>query len=486
MHTAMQSTEDSDAILGELAEQIRAGLCLPFVGAGLSCWEECRLFVTGAEQARLRATLARGRPSADQCIDAAVLAAHQARIPLADGTTPWPKALGAWKGCPPTWFLDLCMFSALSDSEAQNAMQLSFCSIAQVLYDRHPVVLAGILQKFFGTAEANRIQPNSLHEQLALLPFDQFVTTNFDTCLEIARQAIHADLCPIANDFRLRSRGIAGARLLKIHGDLSELQHSNHDGGDEARLQVDQVVLTDSQYWGFPEDCGPASLSEMENQNRRARRSALVAHVRSLMNIHRLVFLGYSLSDFNVLSILHGLDLRKGSKRCPVLITTDTRDEFLTIWRNRGFQVLRIKTSLLQFLKELFQRVYRVQFDLETTPLLSQRDKRTFIPAAILKHEASINPLFDGVLKRVVKDRFFPISCKTREEMTGGSLSPIDEECVWPSELFHDFLSQNWVTKVKGLGSNQTGDHYEFFEFHPEIRAGIIDMLGYEIRRREE
>jgi hypothetical protein len=420
------------------------------------------------------------------CIQSVIKAAHTIEIPVLTKDANWSKQgdLPVWSGCPPTWFVEACMFAALNEQESKNALPLGFSSVAQLLYEHNPRILAGILQQLFAPVEAKGLTPNSVHRELALLAFDLFVTTNFDNCLEKARGEIYADLCPISNDEHLRDRGVCGARLFKIHGEFLGFSLSTHAGDDEARRFIDQVVLSDSQYWGFPHGQAFGSVMSDASHNQLSHRSMLTEHVRSLMNVHRLLFLGYSLSDFNILGLVHSLSPQMNSDRRPILVTTDDRRDYINTWRNRGFYVHQVN-RITEFIADLWHTLYgNIPFNVASTPILAHRDKRTFIPAAILKREADSSAVFSGVLARLVKDRLFPVVKKEKHFLANLPRHYPFSDCIWPNNLFAQFLAQGWVRQIRDRINSSDDDDLDYYEFHPDVRSGIIDMLGFDLNRR--
>ncbi len=79
--------------------------------------------------------------------------------------------------------------------------------------------------------------------------------------------------------------------VYKIHGSLSE-----QEGRDD-----DSIVISDNDYVEY--------ISRMSSSN-----GALPAHVRNLMQAKPLLFLGYSLNDWNVRSIFELIRQGRGSE----------------------------------------------------------------------------------------------------------------------------------------------------------------------------
>src|SRR5262249_1282529 len=107
---------------------------------------------------------------------------------------------------------------------------------------------------------------------------DTIVTTNYDTLIEDACAVLGAPLRVVAHEAQLYSAAGDVPVLFKIHGDFSH---------------PDLLALTplDFQAW-----------------TKRPERQKVIAQLRALFDRKALLFLGYSLSDFNVLAELLGSD----------------------------------------------------------------------------------------------------------------------------------------------------------------------------------
>jgi glycosyltransferase involved in cell wall biosynthesis len=140
--------------------------------------------------------------------------------------------------------------------------------------------LVADVQAFLKTAPQEALSAS--HQLLASLVKHGFirtiVTTNYDTLIEDACAVLGTPLTVIAHESQLHAAAADTPVLYKIHGDFS---------------RPELLVLTprDFQAWSLRPEVRP-----------------IVAQLTAVFDRDALLFVGYSLSDFNILSLLLGAD----------------------------------------------------------------------------------------------------------------------------------------------------------------------------------
>src|SRR5277367_213887 len=124
--------------------------------------------------------------------------------------------------------------------------------------------------------------PSASHQLLASLVKHGFVrtivTTNYDTLIEDACALQGAPITVVAHESQLSAAAGDLPVLYKIHGDFSH---------------PELLVLTQA---------------DLQRWNRLPEARPIVTQLEALFDRNALLFLGYSLSDFNILSLLLGSD----------------------------------------------------------------------------------------------------------------------------------------------------------------------------------
>lgn len=133
-----------------------------------------------------------------------------------------------------------------------------------------------------------------LHESLALINRIKYiVTTNYDVLFE---KSYGDKLVVVSRDKDLPDSGKNPDKtiLLKIHGDIS---------------RPDSIVITSEDYKKFQSD------------------TIVWSEIRSLLSKYVVVFIGYSLNDPNVKTMLNDIDTRLQEKRHPFFFISNRIDE---------------------------------------------------------------------------------------------------------------------------------------------------------------
>jgi glycosyltransferase involved in cell wall biosynthesis len=160
--------------------------------------------------------------------------------------------------------------------------------------------LVSAVESFLRTSPREILSPS--HRLLASLVKHGFVktivTTNYDTLIEDACAVLGVTISVVSHASQLHAASGEQPVLYKIHGDFSH---------------PDLLVLTpaDFQRWG-----------------QRPEVSPIVTQLKALLDRSALIFLGYSLSDFNILALLLGSDFSlSGSPRHKRFAAVFSEDE---------------------------------------------------------------------------------------------------------------------------------------------------------------
>ena len=242
MNPQLRSVTESSQF-ARIKEAHDKGRLLPFIGAGVSAmyWGS-RILDEPALLDGCIKTL--GGNDAWEIIRQKVRCAAMGAIGVSGQI---PSDLRSNFGAAPTVILKACLLGLIAPVERIRLVQgpepILFSTLAQAAAKRrNGQNLSEVLLGLF-----NGCHPNRFHIMLSLLNIDEFVTTNFDKCLEGAISLTHGiDGRTISNsegflkaDRRLRS-------VFKIHGTIETLE------GTVADRENDPLVLTDDEYWSFP------------------------------------------------------------------------------------------------------------------------------------------------------------------------------------------------------------------------------------------
>lgn len=183
------------------------------------------------------------------------------------------------------------------------------------------------------------LYPNEIHYKILEMTPVSIITTNYDTLLEDAAIQNCQSYKIITSDEEVPS--IYGDKyILKIHGDLA---HKN-------------IVLKEEDYLNYSENF---KLTE--------------TLVKSIFATNTVVFIGYSLNDYNIKLILNWTKALLGSKfRKPIFIRSNNnilRDEELRYHESRGLSVIECKkivpseTDYLALYLSVFNEMEKLSID---------------------------------------------------------------------------------------------------------------------------
>lgn len=137
------------------------------------------------------------------------------------------------------------------------------------------------------------LKTNQIHKEIFKFKPASVITTNFDNLLEIASIESCKIYKSIANDEEVPQIG-GDSFILKIHGDL---KHKN-------------VVLKEDDYLNY-----------------NANFKLIDALAKSIFSTNTVVFIGYSLNDYNINLIINWVKVLLGNKfKQPIFIYTDKKE----------------------------------------------------------------------------------------------------------------------------------------------------------------
>ena len=181
----------------------------------------------------------------------------------------------------------------------------------EAIYGRSRLVTE--VEAFLKTAPEESLSAS--HQLLASLVKHRFirtmVTTNYDTLIEDACALLGAPLTVVAHESQLHAAAADTPVLYKIHGDF---------------FHPELLVLTprDFQAWSLRPEIRP-----------------IVAQLTAIFDRNALLFMGYSLSDFNILSLLLGADFftRSAPRQGRFVVLHSSENMTDVASRLRGYNV---------------------------------------------------------------------------------------------------------------------------------------------------
>ena len=419
-----------DIVVRDLGKAIRSKSCLIFAGAGVSAWSgpanySCKHISVDTQQL-LTSHPVYSLNNAHEAIDA--IERHAQSLQLL------PSILrGDREGAPPSWYLHACMLAAFSKSDQAQALaeQWPLGTVAEKLHSLDPSFLAQLMQELFG-----HCKPNHLHRVLASFSLPVLVTTNFDCCLEQAWNYQVGRVNSCSTDRDLHSNGLKTPLIIKAHGSLLP---ENIRGILDAEDYLSEIVLTDRQYWSFPKE-----------------RELLMKHLEVLFSLSKVLFLGYSLRDFNITEIFHRLSaLQRHNKMWPVAVFPRIAERDRGVFAARGVSI--IEHDLAEFVDEVWLQFAEVHSKVVDEPHRGLRypNGNPAIPVGILRRRAEQSEEFKRKLKWLVVDRVFP-----------GRLLLSD---AWRSSDFDEWVDMLWLRRIGDAHSNEE----TFYELPVEIRQAL-------------
>lgn len=196
-------------------------------------------------------------------------------------------------------------------------------------------------------------EPSKLLNTLAQMPFELIVTTNYDQLMEralpvkpkVVVQPINGFDADTENALRDELAAYKGTVVYKIHGTFKNEGQRNHDGSSP-------VIITEEDYIKFLTSIGKSH-------------GGIPVQIKSKLTYSTLLFLGYSLQDWDFRTIFKGLieSLEPHEKRKSFAIQKDPSEFWVDFWVDKGVQIYNV--DLYEFAEQLEEKykAYRTQQD---------------------------------------------------------------------------------------------------------------------------
>lgn len=187
----------------------------------------------------------------------------------------------------------------------------------------------------------DEVRPGRVHQSFALITsFDTIYTTNFDFLLEDAYKEVFrnnprsTNVRPhrvLVGETQLPSHGgPTYANIIKMHGDMN---------------QIEYLVITKEDYREYLD-----------------KHPVIATHLASMLITRTPLFLGYSLTDPNLLQIKELVTKRLGQfERMAYIVAFDRTDEEIEKYNKQNLHVINLKSnpkSKSELLSELLEEIY--------------------------------------------------------------------------------------------------------------------------------
>lgn len=226
--------------------------------------------------------------------------------------------------------------------EEQNLAELSLDQTAEYLeykYGRNT-----LMQKLSQLIESVS-EPTQTHRLLSEIPFEVFVTTNYDVLMEKALDEKNRKYQQITQDLDLTNLLKQKVKVFKIHGCIANNQ--------------DRIILSEFDYYSkFLLD-------------RVVFRDILKAWLLT----HTCLFIGYSLSDINLKNVFFDISLNMGVANVKgryYSVQLNPGEAQTKLWEERGFRILGDDQN--NFLDKLIERIEFGPFRKVDRALISDGD----------------------------------------------------------------------------------------------------------------
>jgi CheY-like chemotaxis protein len=256
-----------------------------------------------------------------------------------------------------TWIADLR--SALQPSTTVESNEL----IAQFFRNQHED--QELIRRLRRLVTSSPSASSEIHDVLASLPVNVFITTNYDHLLETSLRARTRPLHVICDDVELTQWDEdAETQLIKLHGDI--------DRGNT-------IVITADDYAKFL------------HSNRQLQQKLC-----ELLTYRTVVFVGYSMRDMDVTWVLDKLTLTFGSFRTTSYILTDENDvHILREWRRRGVRAIVMDGPVDESMSgRLLRYLHRL------SDACSRRTGQVRRPLLVVDDDEPFRGMLGGVLRR--------------------------------------------------------------------------------------
>ncbi|WP_421535929.1 SIR2 family protein [Priestia sp. D3YE.R1] len=319
-----------------------------------------------------------------------------------------------------------------------------YLRIPQIFYDvEGEEAYDSILKEVFSVKR----DTNSIHEKILAMNPIHIITTNYDDLIEKACWQRGQYLNVISSDEDV-AKATSSRYLLKVHGDFSKGYKGKH------------VVLKESDYMNYEQNF------------------PLISNLmKTLMATHTIVFIGYSLGDYNINSLLNWVkQLQKDGYNKPFFIRGDHKpieEKTAVYYENRGLRIIDtaklVKSSEYEYMKR-YETFMNTLIESKDNALLStDEDVIEYI-------YQKINPLFS--LQRVRKlDLKYVFEYDYHFEVNGKIARNQNKGFDYMERFFNlkkkdiDYLNKDLKQKFKKISS--------FFEHNGIV--GMLDDEGTEV-----
>jgi isopentenyldiphosphate isomerase len=222
----------------------------------------------------------------------------------------------------------------------------------------------------FLNAKYNKpFRTNAYHHLLRQFTFATVLTTNYDRLIEQSFEEIHRSYNVIWKDNQLRFYNeVKALQIVKIHGTISDLE---------------SCVLSKGDYTHYVQE-----------------RPLLYGLLGSLFSVKTILFLGFSLKDPNIVSLLEQLRLaNRGAPREHFAVLYEPSADDVARLREYGVRVIRltgdsVNEALLLWLNGLLQRTRQTWTGHINKAAAFKREieqlKRDSVPGDIVRMRASL------------------------------------------------------------------------------------------------
>jgi hypothetical protein len=239
---------------------------------------------------------------------------------------------------------DMCGYKTkFPDESAIDLQRVSLCYETDPNLGRN--VLVTQLQERLGSGK----RPSPALRMLAQLPFRIFVTTNYDHLLESALAGSGSEKTPEV--FVYDPKGIEPTQdtnqdppdtkrplVFKMHGDLAK---------------PESIVITDEDYITF-----------VQRMSDKDQIHPVPKTIRYSMTKWPILFVGYSLRDYNLRLLFRTLRWQLDNSRFPPCFSVDFKPDplIVQVWQYKRSYVTFIAQDLWAFVPQLFREVTGEEF----------------------------------------------------------------------------------------------------------------------------
>lgn len=332
-----------------------------------------------------------------------------------------------------------------------------FLKIPQYVYNQNPDLYNQIL--------AEQIQDVSVDAPLSKAIFNinpaHIITTNYDALLESSTSELREQYQVIVRDKDLLDT-VKNKYIIKMHGDLQD---------------ISTIVLKEQDYLNYSQD-----------------RVLIELFIKSLLTDHTVLFLGYSLNDYNIKQIISWLnymrsqnDALEGVKVGYIVFDEDTIDERQqTYFENNSIGIINIhnipqvKNIPTCLENEKGKRLYSFLSVVENPSLESNFEPRIFINNFLEFARQYSYIDYKNLLKLLHIERY---------EKTAGELSLFEQKDYEKLKSYLDSstpeaigIKQRFIDAGIGIISCWNPPNPQLtYEFHEKIQITLFQEKTFEL-----